>query len=224
MEFVAPPNISGVPSERLMAVIRASESPANSIEFWQHYSSTKNKSIQRGKIKHLTSETTKIVIQRARREYSAFVRPEDFPTVSDFEFLLWKQVSPCRPSAKVLKRKGIDLGESHSLTGVCCKHCARANRGEMHHKGMWFPASRQLMTESSFSQSLTNHMLSCWNIPIEIRDAFDELKRLASEKNIITKRNSKKKFLEKVWARMQKYYELEPNVSDEETSSQNVSR
>ena len=140
-------------------------------------------------------------------EASVFVYPQDFSTVSGLTFLLWKQVSPCHLSAKTLKRRGIDPAESNEFPGISCKHCARVHKGEIQRTGMWFPKNCHSLTESSFSQSLLNHMMSCRNIPHLVRDAFDELRHLTSEHNAVPKRGSRKKFLEKIWDRMKKYHE-----------------
>ena len=131
---------------------------------------------------------------------------QDFPTVSDFEFLLYKQVLPCKPSVNTFRRRGLDPEEFKSLSGICCKHCSRASGGDSHHKGMYFPSSDAAFVDSSFSQSLIGHMMACKNVPQELKDAFEELKQLASDKNAIAKRGSRKKFLVKIWSRMEKNY------------------
>jgi len=48
--------------------------------------------------------------------------------------------------------------------------------------------------------------MTCENTPLEIREALEELQRLAAESGVITKRGSKKKFLQKLWERMANYY------------------
>lgn len=214
--FGLPPNTSGVPSERVLAVMRAAESPAKSAAFWKSYNlqktlsssgvSGRDKCLEMRKFEHMASEGTRLVLMSARREENAFVLPQDFPTVSDFEFLLYKQVQPCKPSPTTLKRRGISPEDFDGLSGLCCKHCAREHKGGGHHKGMWFPMNFQSMGDSSFSQSLLNHMMTCNNVPREVKNAFDELRRLASENSVTAKRGSKKKFLEKIWDRMENYY------------------
>ena len=62
-----------------------------------------------------------------------------------------------------------------------------------------------MLTEFAFTQSLRNHILECCNVPVEVKNALEELKRLASEHSVAAKRGSKKNFLEKFWDRMQKY-------------------
>jgi len=204
--FGALPNTSGTPSAALQAIMRAAESPATSSEFWKNYSSNKDKSMELRKFEHVASEKTKDEIKNARKEASAFVFPQDFPTVSDAEFLLYKQVLPCRPSMTALKRRGIDPEECKALSGMCCKHCARVHKGESHHNGMYFPMNISTLSDSSFSQSLLKHVMACPNVPRELKDALEELQQLASDHCVVAKRGSRKRFLEKIWGRMQNYY------------------
>jgi hypothetical protein len=48
--------------------------------------------------------------------------------------------------------------------------------------------------------------MSCVNTPDAVKYALKELKNLASDHKIVTKRNSKKKFMEKIWKRMCEHY------------------
>eukprot|EP00579_Thalassiosira_antarctica_P009127 CAMPEP_0201902256 /NCGR_PEP_ID=MMETSP0902-20130614/54858_1 /ASSEMBLY_ACC=CAM_ASM_000551 /TAXON_ID=420261 /ORGANISM="Thalassiosira antarctica, Strain CCMP982" /LENGTH=512 /DNA_ID=CAMNT_0048436253 /DNA_START=3850 /DNA_END=5388 /DNA_ORIENTATION=- len=202
--FGAPPNRTGIPSERLGAFIRAVESPDTRSSFWKTYSSGKDENTNRKKFEHVASHYTRGVIINARREPSPFVYPQDFPTISDIDFLLFHQVSPCRPPAARLECRGLNAAQFNSLSGLCCKHCACANAGDIRHKGVYFPTSLAALADSSFSQTLLNHIMRCPNVPQEIKNAFDELKQLAVDHSVITRRGSKKKFFEKIWARMEK--------------------
>mmetsp|Transcript_21198 Transcript_21198/g.38935 ORF Transcript_21198/g.38935 Transcript_21198/m.38935 type:complete len:338 (-) Transcript_21198:76-1089(-) len=207
LAFGAPPNRTGIPSERLRTLIRAAESPTKFASFCKAYSSVKNEAIQMKKFEHIASGSTRKVITNARKEPSPFVCPQDFPTISDVDFLLFCQVRPFKPSAEILEKRGLDAG--NTLSGLCCKHCARANAGEntSHHRGVYFPTDVDSLAESSFSQTLLNHLMSCPNVPQEIKNALDELKQLAVEHGIIAKRGSKKNFFKKIWRRMETYYE-----------------
>lgn len=115
-------------------------------------------------------------------------------------------VKECKPSRGALKRRGVNPEEIIGLSGLCCKHCAQEHPGTSHHKGMWFPMNFQTMSESAFSQSINNHMMTCKNVPQDIKDAFNELRELATEHNVVTKRGSRKRFLTKVWERMETHY------------------
>jgi len=206
--FGAPPNRTGKPSARLGALIRAVESsPATRSSFWKTYSSVNDANIQMKKFEHVASHHTREVIISARRDPSPFIYPQDFPTISDIDFLTFHQVSPCRASVARVEQRKLNLAQFNALCGLCCKHCALANAGDVTHKGMYFPTSLVALADSSFSLTLLNHIMRCPNVPQKIKSAFDELKQLALDHGVITRRGSKKKSFEKVWARMEKYYE-----------------
>ena len=50
--------------------------------------------------------------------------------------------------------------------------------------------------------------MNCSNVPIEIKNAFGELKSLAVEYGVSTKRGSKQAFCKKIWGRMEDYLTL----------------
>eukprot|EP00581_Thalassiosira_minuscula_P017603 CAMPEP_0183716516 /NCGR_PEP_ID=MMETSP0737-20130205/10406_1 /TAXON_ID=385413 /ORGANISM="Thalassiosira miniscula, Strain CCMP1093" /LENGTH=411 /DNA_ID=CAMNT_0025945805 /DNA_START=225 /DNA_END=1460 /DNA_ORIENTATION=- len=207
LTFGAPANRTGMPSERLRALIRAVEHPETSASFWEAYTSGNDKAIAMKKFEHMASHSTREVIANAKREQSPFVYPEDFPTISDVDYLLFHQVFPCQPPPSKLEYKGLNDSRSNTLSGLCCKHCAYYYLGDVRHSGAYFPTSLTALQDSSFSKALLAHVMRCPNVPREIKDAFGELKQLAIDHSITTKRGSKKQFLEKVWARMEKYYE-----------------
>ena len=47
--------------------------------------------------------------------------------------------------------------------------------------------------------------MNCHNVPIEIKNAFGELKSLAVKYGVRTKRGSRLAFCEKIWGRMEDY-------------------
>jgi hypothetical protein len=55
-------------------------------------------------------------------------------------------------------------------------------------------------------------MIECCNVPQEIKNALEELKRLASEHYVLAKRGSKKKFLEKIWGQNRKVWMINAAV------------
>ncbi|KAL3805262.1 hypothetical protein ACHAW5_003227 [Stephanodiscus triporus] len=203
----------GIPSKNLLAIIKVAHShPTASYDLLKKYkaSSSKDKSLDLGKFEHLASERTREVIRKSRIDESALVFPYDFPKVGDAEFILYKQVVPFKPTNEVMNRimvrRRIRQKEYlYSHPGLCCKYCARVHGIESYHNGMFFPTNRTMLTEFAFTQSLRNHILECCNVPKEVKNALEELKRLASEHCVVTKRGSKKNFLEKIWERMQKY-------------------
>jgi hypothetical protein len=136
---------------------------------------------------------------------SALVCAQDFPKVGDVEFLLYKQVIPFKPSLAFLERRHINPEEFCDLTGLCCKFCAHVNKGGANYSGVYLPTSFSVFADFSFTQSLLSHMMACRNVPRELKDTFDELKHLASEHCVVAKRGSIKKFLEKIWERLQTF-------------------
>ena len=73
---------------------------------------------------------------------------------------------------------------------------------------MYYPEDHKSLTESSFSQASMNHIMKCNNVPVEIKNAFGELKSLATEYRVSTKRGSKREFCRKIWSRMEDYLAL----------------
>ena len=204
------PNTSSGPSEKLMAIMAAAESSptaASAALKLFKASSSKNKLSRLRKFEHLTCENTREVIRKARKEESDFVFPHDFPVVGDVEFLLYKQVVPFKPSAmildRILSRRKIRNGKNCAHLGLCCRYCARVHGTESYHSGMFLPTNRNVFMEFAFTYSLQKHVTKCCYVPQEIKDAIEELKSLASEHRVLTKRGSKKQFLEKVWGRIE---------------------
>eukprot|EP00985_Skeletonema_marinoi_P000453 scaffold162_cov117-Skeletonema_marinoi.AAC.8 len=158
------------------------------------------------KFSHIASENTRQVIANCRKQKSAFVYPSDFPTVSDFRFVLFHQFCPCRPPSSALNRRKSRPEKWDTLSGLCCRYCAKAYPGKRNHKGMYCPLDLESLHDSSLSHNLTVHIMTCENAPFETKEALEELQRLAVESGVITKRGSKKKFLQKLWERMANYY------------------
>ncbi|EJK64256.1 hypothetical protein THAOC_15026 [Thalassiosira oceanica] len=205
--FGAAPNESGKPLPRLAEIIEAATDPNAAAIFWQRERIGRDRNIEMRKFEHVCSEQTRRVIEHARRTGSAFVRPEDFASIADFEYLLYHQLAPCPFKKEALKKRNLDPASIGGLSGLACKYCQAAAGGEEYcHKGQYFPCNFVGLSDSSFPQSLTQHVRSCPNVPVEVRCALDELTRLTAEYKVTTKRGSKKKFLKKIWSRMQNHY------------------
>ncbi len=93
-----------------------------------------------------------------------------------------------------------------TLSGLYCKHCADAHPGQQYQEGMYFPLDFESLHDTSFSQHLLCHIMTCPFALIETKEALEELQALAAEHGSITKRGAKKKFLQKVWDRLSNYY------------------
>ncbi|KAL7429057.1 hypothetical protein ACHAXH_003322 [Discostella pseudostelligera] len=207
LTFGGAPNTSGIPSARLRVLIQAAEHPDTPASAWR--TQNKDKAIQMKKFEHVSSAGTRNVILNARRTPSDFVYPQDFPTVPDFDFLLLHQLCPIKPTPSVLEKKGLADIDVSSLSGLCCKHCARAKAitgNNFLHKGVYFPTSVAAMIDSSFSQTLLNHIMNCNNVPPEVKSSLDELKGLADTHSVKTRRGVKRRFFEKIWERITTHF------------------
>lgn len=167
-----------------------------------------------GKFDTISSKLTKQAILNARKDGTVFVQPQDFPTISDFIFLLFHQLKPCKPTC-CRKRRRVSHSDGNSssdnistpIAGLCCKHCCLIqDDGEVHpSSGMYFPSTVECLGDSSFSQTLLTHLMSCSQVPQEIKHALTELKNLAREYKASIKRGSKREFVMKVWDRLGDY-------------------
>jgi hypothetical protein len=205
--FGGPPNTSGEPSARIQVLIQAAEHPDTPISVWK--TQNKDQAIQMKKFEHVASAGTRIVLLNARRTPSDFVYPHDYPTVPDFDFLLLHQLCPIKPTSSMLGKKGLANIDASSLSGLCCKHCARANAISSNNflqKGVYFPTSVEAMVDSSFSQTLLNHVMNCDNVPRDIKSSLDELKSLAEIHSVKTRRGIKRRFFEKIWGRITTHF------------------
>jgi hypothetical protein len=204
--FGAPPNLSGTPSKKLLAIMKIAEDPAASAHLEALIFPKVDQRLENLKFSHLASQTTRQVIANCRQQKTVFVHPSDFPTISDFRFVLYHQFCPCRPPITALSRRKTKPEKWDTLSGLCCRHCAKAHLGERYHKGMYFPLDLVSLHDSSFSHNLTVHIMTCEHAPLETKEALAELQRLAAEKGATTKRGSKKRFMKKLWDRMADYY------------------
>ena len=224
LAFGAPTNESGFPSYNLQALIDAANNPVIATSYWTARDKMKTKVMELMKFEDVASDSTRRVIINARKEPTPMVYPEDFPMVSDFEFILFHQVTPFKPSApallqrkildaepsSLLKQNGLDedSGSYNKLFGFCCKHCARAGQRKNH-----FPVDLNTLADASFLQRMQTHFMKCAHVNQEIKDAFDELKRLTSEQGARSKRGSKKRFLQKIWGRLRTHYGVKSGLS-----------
>ena len=206
--FGAPPNTSGKPSEKLQAIMSIAENPIAFKHLEDVIFPKVDDRLKKLKFSHIASEKTHQVIANCRKEEAAFVHPSDFPTLSDFCFVLYHQFVPCRPPSTALSRRKTKPAKWDTLSGLCCKYCGEAHPGERHHKGMYFPLDLQALhdSSSSFSHNVTVHVMTCQLVPLEIKEALEELQRLAAEHGVTTKRGTKQKFMKKLWERMANYY------------------
>eukprot|EP00985_Skeletonema_marinoi_P026833 scaffold21193_cov66-Skeletonema_marinoi.AAC.1 len=75
---------------------------------------------------------------------------------------------------------------------------------------MYFPLDLEALHDNHFSHNLTTHVMTCLLVPLEIKEALEELQRLTAEHGVTTKRGTKQKFMKKLWERMANYYPAPP--------------
>ena len=197
--FGAPPNENGIPSRNLQALLDAAEDPAVAASYRAlHTTSESETAIELKKFEHVASETTRRVIANARRESSILMHPEDFPTVSDFEFILIHQVTPFPSSTPKRRREGMD-----KQNGICCKYCIYS--GEEKNQ---FPVKLNTSGDTNLLKKISSHLMKCPHVPQDLKDAFAELKILESEYSVKSKRGSVQRLLKKIWMRLKNYYEI----------------
>ena len=209
--FGAPPNTSGKPSEKLQAIMSIAENPSASKDRKLHdlLFPKVDERVENSKFSHIASATTRQVIARCRQEKTAFVYPSDYPTLSDFRFVLFHQFVPCRPPTSALTGRKTKPEKWETLSGLWCKHCAKSNAYELSSQqgqGKCFPLDLESLHDTSFLNNLTCHIITCRFVPLETKEALNELQRLAAEHGVVTKRGAKRFFLEKLWGRMANYY------------------
>lgn len=206
--FGSPPNLSGKPSKKLLVIMKIAENPAASAHLEDLIFPKVDRRFENMKFSHVASENTRQVIDSCRQQKTVFVHPSDFPTISDFRFVLFHQFGPCRPPNTALNRRTTKPEKWDTLSGLCCRYCAKvyADSGGRCHRGMYFPLDLESLHDSSLSHNLTTHLMICQHTPLEIKKALEELQRLAAEVGVTTKRGSKKMFLQKLWQRMANFY------------------
>ncbi len=206
--FGAPPNLSGKPSKKLLAIMKMAKNPAALTHLEDLIFPKVDRRFENMKFSHVASENTRQVIDSCRQQKTVFVHPSDFPTVSDIIFVLIHQFGPCRPPNSALNRRKTKPEKWDTLSGLCCRYCAKAysDKGRLHHQGKYFPLDLESLHDSSLSHNLTHHLMTCQHTPLEIKNALEELQRLAAEFGVTTKRGSKKMFLQKLWQRMANFY------------------
>ena len=168
--------------------------------------SVAKKSSEKITLEDVATEATRRVIVRARKEPTVLVRPEDFPTVSNHHFVLYHQFVPSAPPESLLQ---CTEQCPPALIGLCCKHCSsRVHAGVLEKNkdtGKFFPPDLKNFGDSFYVNKLLNHIITCDNAPKEVRDALEELQRLALEHGATSKKGSRIRFIKKVWARLEEY-------------------
>ncbi len=205
--FGAPPNTSGMPSKKLLAIMKIADNPIANAHLQEVIFPKVDDRIKNLKFSHIASEKTRQVIENCRLGEAAFLDPSDFPTVSDYRYVLYHQFVPCRPSVVALRRRKTQPEQWDTLSGLRCKHCAAAPPGPgggcQLDRGMYFFLDPESLHDS---YGITDHIMSCENVPSEVKGALTELQRLAGEHGVTTKRGEKQRFMKTMWERLANYY------------------
>jgi hypothetical protein len=126
--FGAPPNTSGTPSEKLRTIMKIAEHSDDYAEIerldsliFPDVSARKDDRIEKLKFAHVASPKTRQVIEHCRKTDAHFIHPSDYPTISDFRYVVYHQFYPCRPSTSALSRRKKKPACWDTLSGLCCK-------------------------------------------------------------------------------------------------------
>lgn len=126
--FGAPPNTSGTPSEKLRTIMKIVEHSDDYAEIerldsliFPDDSARKDARIEKLKFAHVASPKTRQVIELCRKTDAHFIHPSDYPTISDFRYVVYHQFYPCRPSPSALSRRKKKPACWDTLSGLCCK-------------------------------------------------------------------------------------------------------
>ena len=167
--------------------------------------------VKYGKFDSVCSENAKRIMAAAKKTSMPFVQPDDYEGISDYVYLLFHQLLPCKHTAATIKRRRLNAQQVQHLPGLCCKYCVEVDGIN----GMYYPITCDSLGDSSFSQTLMIHISTCANVPNDVKSALEELKALVKEYKTSVKRGSKKSFVEKVWRRMEEIgrKELEASLS-----------
>ena len=72
-------------------------------------------------------------------------------------------------------------------------------------KGKFVQPDFKNFGDSYYVKKLLNHIITCDYAPKEVRNALEELQRLALEHGATSKKGSRIRFIKKVWARLEEY-------------------
>lgn len=138
------------------------------------------------------------VLAQSHEEESELVKSEDRTLVTEFVYLLFRQLQPCKFDAGRENRRNRD--RPNNYPGLECKHCLPLDADER--QGRYFPTSVKGLTDPSFSHSLLSHLLKCPGCHPSTKNALLTLKRVNAVQIANIKRGLKKDFMDIVWERL----------------------
>eukprot|EP00816_Leptocylindrus_hargravesii_P011910 CAMPEP_0196821360 /NCGR_PEP_ID=MMETSP1362-20130617/78928_1 /TAXON_ID=163516 /ORGANISM="Leptocylindrus danicus, Strain CCMP1856" /LENGTH=662 /DNA_ID=CAMNT_0042200519 /DNA_START=1 /DNA_END=1989 /DNA_ORIENTATION=+ len=138
------------------------------------------------------------VLARSHEEESELVLPEDRSLVTEYIYLLFRQLKSCMFDASRENRRNRD--RPNKYPGLACKHCLSVDADER--QGRYFPTSVKGLTDPSFSHGVLSHLLKCPGCPASTKNALLTLKRVNAMQIANIKRGLKKDFMDIVWERL----------------------
>ena len=126
------------------------------------------------------------------------VRVDDQDLVTDYLFLLMKQMQTCRftESDRVGGRSKIKDNEV-GFPGMECRHCqGRAGFGR------YFPSSVAALSLANSDRNVYNHLLKCRKCPESIKKELVSLQKKQSQSK--NRRGLRKLFFNRIWSRIHK--------------------
>lgn len=106
------------------------------------------------------------------------ILPEDRQLVSDYIFLTMRQIKKAIPTAADVMRIRRSSATSVLTPGICCIHCWEKDE-VVSPSGRSFPSAADNFA-SAFNSSLYNHMQACSFVPINVKRALANLRKIHS--------------------------------------------
>lgn len=139
-------------------------------------------------------------MKRQKEETYPIVLPEDKTLISDYIYLALEQMEPCK--LMDADRVGCYKTQTIGFPGLACRWCVgQAGRGR------YFPATETSLSQTTTSQTILNHVMSCQHVPIDIRQKLDLMKRSKigpdGKKCKKPRHGGRKVFFHRLWCRIQ---------------------
>mmetsp|Transcript_4403 Transcript_4403/g.9757 ORF Transcript_4403/g.9757 Transcript_4403/m.9757 type:complete len:1123 (+) Transcript_4403:109-3477(+) len=173
------------------------------------------KAIKQSNCRGFCSEHVQIVFEDSNPVPYPLVYPEDRALIFDSAASLTSALEymvPC--NANYLEKKP-------GFPGLCCKFCI--DRKDEKGKALcrWFPSSENAMYAANFAKNIINHLQKCPRCPLEVKEKLklaDPAKDKTMEKALsVTKKGDRKKFIHRLWCRVQRLPLVETDQAEEHT-------
>lgn len=125
-------------------------------------------------------------IELALKDSTNIVKPEDKALITDYIFMLFSQMIPCRP---------VNFDPEKKLPGLVCKHCTGCN-------GAFFRKTISSLSRNENLEQIDKHLNQCRSCPNEIKEALKDLKKKHYFQMRQVKRGDKKAFFTQMMTRI----------------------